>query len=97
MALRRITRGAGYADETRDAVLREHVRDGSGVRKVRRRERSSTIEVFRVEESGTGDILSQEFVEWRTRGGAKSANGAGSAEGVDGGVLDGEERAVDER
>lgn len=39
-----------------------------GVWKVRRRERSDVIEVFRVEEDGYGDILSREFVTWRNTG-----------------------------
>lgn len=38
---------------------------GEGVWRVRRRERSAVIEVFKVEERGTGDILSREFLEWR--------------------------------
>ncbi|KAL9104422.1 MAG: hypothetical protein Q9163_000628 [Psora crenata] len=38
-----------------------------GVWRIRRRERSSIIEVFKIEESGHGDILSQEFLEWRTK------------------------------
>ena len=36
-----------------------------GVWRIRRRERSQVIEVFKKEESGYGDILSREFVEWR--------------------------------
>lgn len=40
---------------------------GEGVWRIRRRERSPVIEIFRNEESGHGDILSREFVEWRSR------------------------------
>ena len=39
----------------------------NGVWRIRRRERSSAIEVFKKEESGYGDILSREFVDWRNR------------------------------
>ncbi|KAI9881415.1 MAG: decapping endonuclease targeting mRNA [Pleopsidium flavum] len=38
---------------------------GDGVWKIRRRERSSVIEVLKQEESGTGDIISPEFLAWR--------------------------------
>jgi len=37
-----------------------------GVWRIRKREKSSVLEVFRLEESGTGNILSDAFVEWRT-------------------------------
>ncbi|CAF9906341.1 decapping endonuclease targeting mRNA [Imshaugia aleurites] len=36
-----------------------------GVWRLRRTERSPVIEIFKNEESGYGDILSREFVEWR--------------------------------
>lgn len=36
-----------------------------GVWKIKRKERSSEIEVFKVEECGYGDILAEEFVTWR--------------------------------
>lgn len=39
-----------------------------GVWRIRRRERSPVIEVFKIEESGHGDILSREFIEWRCAG-----------------------------
>jgi len=35
--------------------------------RIRRRERDERIEVFRVEETGHGDILSDEFVNWRIK------------------------------
>jgi RAT1-interacting protein len=38
-----------------------------GVWRIRRKERSSTIEVFEVEEAGHGDILSDEFINWRIK------------------------------
>ena len=38
---------------------------GEGVWRIRRREKSSIIELFKKEESGYGDILSPEFIEWR--------------------------------
>lgn len=37
-----------------------------GVWRIRKREKSPVLEVFRLEEGGTGDILSGAFVEWRT-------------------------------
>lgn len=40
---------------------------GDGVWRIRRRERSSTIEVFKIEETGHGDILSDEFINWRIK------------------------------
>ena len=45
-----------------------------GVWRIRRRERSPVIEVFKIEETGHGDILTSSFVEWRTKKqGQKSA------------------------
>ncbi|KAL8808880.1 MAG: hypothetical protein Q9200_003924 [Gallowayella weberi] len=38
-----------------------------GVWRIRKREKATVVEVFRLEETGHGDILSQEFVEWRSR------------------------------
>lgn len=38
-----------------------------GIWRIRRKERSSTIEVFRVEETGHGDVLSDEFINWRIK------------------------------
>jgi RAT1-interacting protein len=38
-----------------------------GVWRIQRKERSSTIEVFRVEETGHGDVLSDEFINWRIK------------------------------
>ncbi|MCJ1395238.1 decapping endonuclease targeting mRNA [Xylographa bjoerkii] len=39
-----------------------------GVWRIKRRDRSTVIEVFMHEESGYGDILSHEFVAWRNKG-----------------------------
>lgn len=39
---------------------------GEGVWRIRKREKSSVLEVSRILESGTGDILSDTFLEWRT-------------------------------
>jgi RAT1-interacting protein len=36
-----------------------------GVWKIKKREKAPVIEVFRVEETGFGDILSLNFTEWR--------------------------------
>jgi RAT1-interacting protein len=38
-----------------------------GVWRIQRKERSSTIEVFRIEETGHGDVLSDEFINWRIK------------------------------
>ncbi|KAI9052299.1 hypothetical protein LZ554_003653 [Drepanopeziza brunnea f. sp. 'monogermtubi'] len=38
-----------------------------GVWRIRRKERSSGIEVFRIEEVGHGDILSDDFINWRIK------------------------------
>ncbi|CZR59130.1 related to RAI1-nuclear protein that binds to and stabilizes the exoribonuclease Rat1p, require [Phialocephala subalpina] len=40
---------------------------GDGVWRIRRQERSSTIDIFRVEETGHGEILSDEFIDWRIK------------------------------
>ena len=46
----------------------------NGVWRIRRRERSPVIEVFKNEESGYGDILPPEFVEWRNGMDANETN-----------------------
>ena len=46
----------------------------NGVWRIRRRERSPVIEIFKNEESGYGDILSLEFVEWRNGRNANEAD-----------------------
>ena len=38
---------------------------GDGVWRIQRKERSGNIEVFKVEETGHGDILSDDFIKWR--------------------------------
>ncbi|MCJ1227752.1 decapping endonuclease targeting mRNA [Toensbergia leucococca] len=53
---------ASFLDWLRSTV------DTEGVWRIRRRERSQVIEVFKQEDSGHGDILSREFIEWRSRG-----------------------------
>ncbi len=47
----------------------------SGVWRIRRKERSPVIEVFKDEESGYGDILSAEFIEWRNGRDVNEAGG----------------------
>jgi len=49
--------------------------------RIRRREKASVIEVFRVEESGHGDILSQEFLQWRNRSPEEKARDSEAKEG----------------
>jgi len=48
------------------AVLKETVR-GEGVWRIRRRDRSRVIEVEKYEESGTGSILSDDFLKFRNQ------------------------------
>jgi len=38
-----------------------------GVYRIRRRERALSIEVSKIEEAGHGDILSDEFINWRIK------------------------------
>jgi RAT1-interacting protein len=38
-----------------------------GVWRIRRRERSPVIEVFQIEEAGHGEILTDEFINWRIK------------------------------
>ncbi|MCJ1307932.1 decapping endonuclease targeting mRNA [Agyrium rufum] len=40
---------------------------GDGVWRLRRRDRSPVIEVFKIEESGYSNILSEEFIQWRSQ------------------------------
>lgn len=44
---------------------------GDGVWRIRRKERAPVIEVFKLEETGHGDILSDEFINWRIKLGLK--------------------------
>lgn len=41
---------------------------GEGVWRIRRAARSPVIEVFRIAEHGTGEIIRQSFLDWRTVG-----------------------------
>ena len=45
--------------------LNATITDG-GVWRIRKREKCPVVEVFKVEETGTGNILSDAFLEWRT-------------------------------
>ncbi|KAL9601856.1 MAG: hypothetical protein Q9219_002208 [cf. Caloplaca sp. 3 TL-2023] len=45
--------------------LRATIAEDGGVWRIRKREKGPVIEVSKIEESGHGDILSREFVEWR--------------------------------
>ncbi|KAK0116303.1 decapping endonuclease targeting mRNA [Cadophora gregata] len=40
---------------------------GDGVWRIRRKERSPAIDVFRIEEAGHGDIISDDFINWRIK------------------------------
>lgn len=46
----------------------------NGVWRIRRRERSPVIEIFKNEETGCGDILSPEFIQWRNGRDANEAD-----------------------
>jgi len=48
---------------------------GDGVWRIRRKERSATIELFKLEETGHGNILSDEFINWRIRLALKDEEG----------------------
>ncbi|OBT78450.1 hypothetical protein VF21_00990 [Pseudogymnoascus sp. 05NY08] len=41
--------------------------NSEGVWRIRRREKSGVIEVFKIEEVGHGEILSEEFINWRIK------------------------------
>lgn len=43
----------------------KHVIQGDGVWRIRKLEKSHVIQVYKVEESGHGDILSSAFKTWR--------------------------------
>ncbi|KAL3455703.1 RAI1 like PD-XK nuclease-domain-containing protein [Aspergillus heterothallicus] len=45
--------------------LKDTIQEG-GTWRLKKAEKSSVIEVFKVEETGTGDILSEAFLTWRT-------------------------------
>lgn len=53
-------------DHLRNLGLKQSMID-EGVWRIRRGEKSSIIELFKCEETGHGDILPLEFVEWRGR------------------------------
>jgi hypothetical protein len=38
-----------------------------GVWRIRRQERSPVVEVFQIEETGHGDILTDDFINWRIK------------------------------
>jgi len=50
---------AGFLDFLKGTITTE------GVWRIRRQERSPVIEIFKMEETGYGDILSDEFLDWR--------------------------------
>ncbi|KAL1302539.1 hypothetical protein AAFC00_002922 [Neodothiora populina] len=52
--------------------LKKTVGGSEGVWRIRRAARSGIIEVFKVEETGTGQVLSESFVGWRTQSSAAS-------------------------
>ena len=51
---------------TQITVLKAKI-SGDGVWRIRRKENSSVIEVFKAEETGHGDILTDEFINWRIK------------------------------
>ena len=48
------------------AVLKTMI-TGDGIWRIRRKEKTGVIEVFKMEEAGHGDILSDEFINWRIK------------------------------
>ncbi|KAI9711964.1 MAG: decapping endonuclease targeting mRNA [Chrysothrix sp. TS-e1954] len=44
--------------------LQQHI-NGEGIWKIKRNDKSNTVDIWRVEQTGTGDILSREFLSWR--------------------------------
>ena len=54
-------------------VLKTTIID-DGIWRIRREENSSTIEVFKQEETGHGDILSDDFINWRIKLAMKKAD-----------------------
>ena len=63
-----------------------------GVWRIRRVERCPAIEVFKKEESGHGDILSPEFVEWRNNRNAIEADEEAAKFGLKGSIKQETER-----
>ena len=57
--------GLRFADEV--VGLRTTVTEG-GIWRLQKREKTPTIDVFKLEETGTGDILSRSFLQWREHG-----------------------------
>ncbi|KAL8761411.1 MAG: hypothetical protein Q9184_002470 [Pyrenodesmia sp. 2 TL-2023] len=53
--------------EELETWLNDTVREDGGVWRIRKEDKVPAIEVFKVEESGCGDILSKEFIDWRCR------------------------------
>lgn len=47
-----------------------HVIVGEGVWRIRRAANGGAVEVFKVEETGTGGILKQSFLDWRAQFGS---------------------------
>ncbi|KAL8700190.1 MAG: hypothetical protein Q9201_005586 [Fulgogasparrea decipioides] len=52
---------AGYLEWLKNTIAND-----GGVWRIRKREKAPAIEVFKVEDSGYGDILSRKFVDWRS-------------------------------
>ena len=45
--------------------MKQTIQGEGGVWRIRRQERSPVIEIFKIEESGHGSILTPDFLEWR--------------------------------
>ncbi|KAL8964390.1 MAG: hypothetical protein Q9197_006942, partial [Variospora fuerteventurae] len=54
------------------------ITDDGGVWRIRMRNQAPVVEVFKVAERGYGDILSKEFIEWRSRPSPQSNSQAGN-------------------
>ena len=54
-------------DHSLHCVVLKGTITGDGVWRIRRKERAPVIEVFKLEEAGHGDILLDEFINWRIK------------------------------
>lgn len=59
--------------------LKEQVRS-EGVWRIRRREKGGEVECFKIEEVGHGNILSEEFINWRIKLAMKGEGGGGEGQ-----------------
>lgn len=68
----RLSREEKKGNETDTPAVLKATISGDGVWRIRRREKSTIIEVFKVEETGHGGIISDDFINWRIKVALKS-------------------------